>query len=316
MRQYASEPWRDGDEGFAESDLDIDAILLGADAGQPADAEIFSSGDADARPWADGMGARGFDAGLLERSELRVHTGTLLWMKEAAEAIRRRSARLEKVVERRTGELRRMQEEMAAARQATQAAHLDTIRRLVAAAEYKDRDTAAHIERIGHYSELIARVLDLPADEVDTIRDAAPMHDVGKIGVPDAILLKPGTLEPSEWEIMKQHTTIGARILEGSPSRLLRTGAVIALSHHERWDGAGYPNRVAGEEIPLVGRICSVADVFDALTSDRHYRDALPNDTVFEMMAAQRGGQFDPRVLDAFVTRRADVEAIQARQRN
>lgn len=143
------------------------------------------------------------------------------------------------------------------------------------------------------------------------IRYSSQMHDVGKIGIPDAILLKPGRLAQDEWEVMKQHTTIGSRILGGSPSALLQLGEVIALTHHERWDGTGYPRGLAGEAIPLAGRICSVADVFDALTNERHYREALDIDRVLALMQAQRGRHFDPELLDIFLERRTDVERIQ-----
>lgn len=137
------------------------------------------------------------------------------------------------------------------------------------------------------------------------------MHDVGKIGIPDAVLLKPGRLTAEEWEVMKRHTTIGGRILHGSPSEVLRVGEVVALSHHERWDGAGYPNGLSGEEIPLEGRICAVTDMFDALTNNRPYRDALPNETVYRMMADQRGRHFDPGIVDLFLRSRDQIEAIQ-----
>ena len=179
------------------------------------------------------------------------------------------------------------------------------------AAECKDWDTAAHSERIGRYCELLARGIGLSPGRVDLIRHASPMHDVGKIGIPDAILLKPGQLTDEEWEIMKRHAAIGARILHGSPSKVLQTGEVIALSHHEKWDGTGYPGGLRDEEIPIEGRICAVADVFDAMTSNRHYRDALPVEAVYEMMKAQRGRHFDPDVLDAFLDLHHDVEAIQ-----
>jgi putative two-component system response regulator len=202
---------------------------------------------------------------------------------------------------------------MAGERRATRSARLDTIRHLVAAAECRDGETGAHIERIGHYSELIAQTLDLSPERVAAIRAVAPMHDVGKVGVPDSILFKSSPLTRAERETMKQHTVIGARILEGSSSPLLRSGAMIALAHHERWDGSGYPFGLSGEAIPLEARICAVADVFDALSSERRYREALPLDIVFDMLASQRGRHFDPRVLDAFLSRRADVEAIHSR---
>jgi putative two-component system response regulator len=227
-------------------------------------------------------------------------------------AIEARCARLEQALERQTVELRHAREEMTAARRATQDARLDTISRLVAAAECKDHETAAHIERIGRYAKVIARTLNLSRDQVATIGAAAPMHDVGKLSIPDAILQKTSPLTPAEWEIMKQHTVMGARMLEGSSSPLLKTGAVIALSHHERWDGTGYPTGLAGEEIPLEARICAVADVFDALSSDRRYREGLPNDSVFEILESLRGRQFDPRVLDAFFASRSEIEGLQA----
>jgi putative two-component system response regulator len=214
-------------------------------------------------------------------------------------------------VEKRTIALRRALEEMATAQRRTHEAHLDTIRRLVIAAEYKDRDTAAHIERIGRFSEVVARALTLAPGQVEIIRHATPMHDVGKIGVPDAILLKPGKLTKDEWVIMQRHTEMGAHILHGSPSEVLQAGEQIALSHHEKWDGSGYPRGLSGDAIPLMGRICAVADVFDALTSDRRYRDALPNAAVYDMVHKQRGSHFDPDVVDAFLAHRDDIELIQ-----
>jgi putative two-component system response regulator len=137
------------------------------------------------------------------------------------------------------------------------------------------------------------------------------MHDVGKIGIPDAILLKPDKLTPEEWEMMKQHTIIGARILDGSISEILKAGKVMAISHHEKWDGTGYPNGLAGEDIPLWGRICAVADVFDAVTSERPYRKALPNEKAYDMLREGRGAHFDSHIVDVFFDKLNQVEAIQ-----
>jgi putative two-component system response regulator len=257
------------------------------------------------------VGVNDFISKPFELTELQVRSASLLRLKDATDALKRHRAELEQTVAKRTAELRLALEGMAEAQRNTYAAHLDTIRRLVIAAEYKDRDTAAHIERIGLYSELVASRLNLPPGEVEIIRHASPMHDVGKIGIPDEVLLSPGKLDASQWKIMKSHTTIGARILHGSPSPLLQAGEVIARSHHERWDGSGYPSALRGEDIPLAGRICAVADVFDALTSNRHYRDALPNDTVWEMLQAEKARHFDPAMLDVFVASRDEVEAIQ-----
>jgi putative two-component system response regulator len=262
------------------------------------------------------VGVNDFISKPFELTELQVRSASLLRLKEATDALKRHRADLEQTVAKRTAELRLALEGMAEAQRNTYAAHLDTIRRLVIAAEYKDRDTAAHIERIGLYSGLIAARLNLPPADVEIIRHASPMHDVGKIGIPDEVLLSPGKLDASQWKIMKSHTTIGARILHGSPSPLLQAGEVIALSHHERWDGSGYPNGLRGEDIPLAARICAVADVFDALTSNRHYRDALANDTVWEMLQAEKARHFDPATLDVFVASRDEVEAIQKQFQN
>jgi putative two-component system response regulator len=256
-------------------------------------------------------GVNDFIAKPFDVSELRLRSAWLLRMKEATDALKRHRCELERAVEDRTTELRQALREAAAAQQRTAEAHLDTIRRLVLAAEHKDRATAGHIERIGRYCELISHGLGLRPERVRVIRYASIMHDVGKIGIPDAILLKSEHLTPAEWQVMKQHTVIGARILHGSPSELLQLGEVIALSHHEKWDGSGYPHGLAGRAIPLAGRICAVADVFDALTHERHYRQALSNETVYAMLAAQRGLHFDPQVLDVFFDHRRAAETIQ-----
>ena len=164
---------------------------------------------------------------------------------------------------------------------------------------------------MSNYCAIIARELHLPPGEVEVILYASPMHDVGKIGIADAILLKPGKLDNDEWDIMKQHTTMGGRILSGSSSDLLLAGEVIALSHHEKWDGSGYPKGLAGEDIPLFGQICAVADVFDALTSERPYKKAFSNEKAYEILREGRGTQFDPKVLNAFFERLDEVMAIQ-----
>jgi putative two-component system response regulator len=234
-------------------------------------------------------------------AELELRSSGLLRLKGLSDALSRQQDRLEVLVEERTASLRSALDDMAEAQRRTQAAHLDTVRRLVLAAELRDGATAAHVERIGHYSGLLADRLGLPPGTATLIRDAAPMHDVGKLGVPDAILFKPGPLDEAEWAVMRQHPRVGAAILEGSPSELVRLGAVIALRHHERWDGTGYPDGLAGEAIPIAARICAVADVFDALTADRPYRAALPVGEVLEIMREDRGKQFDPAILDVFL---------------
>jgi response regulator RpfG family c-di-GMP phosphodiesterase len=192
----------------------------------------------------------------------------------------------------------------------------ETIARLARAAEFRDNDTARHTERVSLYSELLARQLGLHRARRELIRVAAVMHDVGKIGVPDSILLKPGPLTPQEYEEMKRHTEYGYRILAGSGVELLDVAATIALSHHERVDGGGYPNGLAGDAIPIEGRIVAIADVFDALTSDRVYRPAFTIEEALETMRGGRGSQFDAQLFDLFIDSVDLVVAIRERHRD
>lgn len=180
-------------------------------------------------------------------------------------------------------------------------AHYDTIIRLSTAAEYRDKETANHIKRVSHYSRLIVVKLGLPKKEVELIFWAAPMHDIGKLGIPDAVLLKPGKLDPEERKIMEQHSVIGAKILEGSEADIIVKSRIIALTHHEKYDGTGYPQKLKGEDIPLEGRIVAIADVYDALSSKRPYKDPFPEEKVLAIMKESRGNHFDPRLLDLFL---------------
>jgi putative two-component system response regulator len=179
-------------------------------------------------------------------------------------------------------------------------AYSDTFERLALAAEYRDDDTGQHTRRVGLMSSLVAHQLGLPGDVVTLIERAAGLHDIGKIGIPDAILLAPRKLTSEEFEVVKTHTSIGRQILSGSRSPLLQMAEQIAWSHHERWDGTGYA-RLEREDIPLVGRIASVVDVFDALTHDRPYKTAWPVDEAVAEIRRQAGCQFDPRVVEAFL---------------
>jgi putative two-component system response regulator len=187
---------------------------------------------------------------------------------------------------------------------------LETIHILSKAAEYRDEDTASHIYRMSSYSAAIAQKLGLSEKKVESILYAAPMHDVGKIGIPDSILLKPGKLTAQEFEIMKGHTLIGAKILENSKTGFIRLGETIALTHHEWWNGKGYPRGLKGQEIPLEGRIIAVADVFDALTTKRPYKEAFPLDVSFGIIEEKRGSQFDPEVVDAFFAVKSEILQI------
>ncbi len=178
------------------------------------------------------------------------------------------------------------------------------------ASEYKDQETGAHIARVAHYSRLIARMIGQAEDVQEVIFHASALHDVGKLGIPDAILLKPGRLNDDEISIMRLHTTNGHRMLESSLSSFLLTGALIALTHHERYDGMGYPIGIGGEDIPLFGRIVSVADVFDALTTRRPYKEAWSIEDALALLVKERGRQFDPLLVDAFVHNEIHVRSI------
>ncbi|NMM26164.1 MAG: response regulator [Glaciimonas sp.] len=192
-------------------------------------------------------------------------------------------------------------EEVAKATREVVARERDVIHRLSRAAEYRDPETGAHLLRMAHYSRLIAANLDLSEAEQDLIRDAAPMHDIGKVGIADNILLKPGRLTEDEMTIMRTHPQIGADILQGSTSPLLQAAATIALTHHEKYDGSGYPNGLKAEQIPLHGRIIAVADVFDALTSVRPYKKAWELDRAVALIRDGAGSHFDPICAQAFL---------------
>ncbi len=177
---------------------------------------------------------------------------------------------------------------------------LDVVRRMSALAEYREPGIKNHLERIRGYCMVIARGLDLSVQEVEVIANASQLHDIGEIGIPDAILTKAGKLSPYEWEVVKRHPVIGAEILRGSPSTLLQAGEIIALSHHERWDGSGYPYGLKGEDIPLSGRICALADIFDALTTKRPYKDEVSVEEAYDLILESSGVLFDPQLVTVF----------------
>lgn len=189
---------------------------------------------------------------------------------------------------------------MAQMREELKSASLDMIQKLSVAAEYRDEDTANHIKRMSSYSAIIAKHMGYSDDFVETILFTSPMHDIGKLGVPDSILLKPGKLNKEEWEEMQRHTTYGKKILEGSGHDLIRTAESIAISHHEKWNGKGYPNGLSGEDIPIEGRIVALADVFDALSSKRCYKNAFPLEKTLAIIKSDTGTHFDPGVTEAF----------------
>jgi cyclic di-GMP phosphodiesterase len=181
-------------------------------------------------------------------------------------------------------------------------ARLELLERLALAAEYRDDSTQEHAQRVGRTVALLGSALGLPTTDIEVLLRAAPLHDIGKIGVPDAILLKGSTLTSEEFAVMRAHTTIGAQILSGSEFAILQTAERIALTHHERWDGAGYPNGLGGEEIPIAGRLVALADVFDALVHERPYKPAWPLEQAVEQIRSLLGTHFDPEVVAAFET--------------
>lgn len=240
------------------------------------------------------LGAYGYIIKPFERNELLISVANAIRRLELEISNRRYSEDLEILVLERTKKLQKAEQEVRSSRE-------ETIYRLAKAAEFRDNETAQHTIRMGHYCQVLAQAVGLSDDFCEQIRVASPLHDVGKIGIPDTILLKPGKLTDQEFEVIKEHSEIGYRILDGSTSDLLNLGASIAFTHHEKYNGFGYPQKLAGEEIPIEGRIAAVCDVFDALTSDRVYKAAMSTEKALDILREGRGSHFDPRVLDAFM---------------
>jgi putative two-component system response regulator len=242
------------------------------------------------------LGAYGYLFKPLDQNELLISAANALERRRMMLLMREYERNLEQKVRERTAHVRQREEEI--------------VLRLLSAAGYRDDETGAHVRRIGLYSSRMAQELGWELQAVDDMQLAAPMHDVGKIGIPDSILQKPGKLTLAECEVMKTHTEIGARILASRDIPLLQLAGEIAMSHHEQWDGSGYPGGISGEAIPESGRIVAVVDVYDALVYDRVYRAAVPEEKVISMMAEKRGTHFDPRILDCFFSILPDIRRI------
>ena len=275
--------------------------------------------DRDTRVRAVELGATDFLNKPVDASELVPRVRNVLVVKSYQDQLRRYSNNLEEAVRRRTAELENSRR--------------DLIHCLARAAEYRDDDTGQHVLRVGRYTRLIAEAMQLPEEVIETLEQAALLHDIGKIGIPDSVLLKPGKLTEDEIAMMQKHpgfgkriltsytsdeektlqrhAEVGAHILEVGSSKILDMARTIALTHHEHWDGSGYPLGLKGNDIPLVGRITAVADVFDALSSRRSYKKAFPLDECFQIMLESRGTHFDPEVLDAFLSVRDQVVQVQ-----
>ena len=260
---------------------------------------ITANQDAEVRHRALTLGASDFLTKPVDKNEFRARATNMLLLRKSQKQLADRAAWLAEEVAKATNEVLVRERE--------------TIIRLSKAAEYRDPETGAHILRMANYSQVIARNLGLSEADQTLLLDAAPMHDIGKVGTPDHILLKPGRLDPEEMDIMRQHASIGYDILKGSPSPLLQKAAVIALTHHEKFDGSGYPNNLKAQDIPIDGRIVAVADVFDALTSERPYKKAWPVDDAVKFMHENSGSHFDPVCIEAFFRNWDEIMAIKNR---
>ncbi len=247
-------------------------------------------------------GANDFLTKPIDRIEFSARARNMLSLRSGQKFLADRAKHLEKLVDERTSDIREREKEL--------------IFRMSRAAEFRDPETGAHIQRMAHYSQIIARGLDLSPAMGKLILEAAPMHDVGKIGIPDYILLKPGKLTPEEFDVMKGHAKLGYELLKDSGSEILRAGAEVALSHHEKFDGSGYPQGLKGSQIPLFGRIVAVADVFDALTSERPYKRAWSLDDACRFLEEGRGKHFDPMCVEAFLAGWEDVLEVRQRFRD
>lgn len=254
--------------------------------------------DMETRLKALSLGAKDFLTKPFDQLEATTRIHNLLEVRLMHNRVRDQNRLLEEQVKARTAELYQTRQEV--------------IRRLGLAAEYRDNETGNHIIRMSKYAQLLALAYGLPEQEAEIILNAAPMHDIGKIGIPDRILLKPGKLDEEEWKIMQTHVEMGANILSGSPTELMDTARLIALHHHEKWDGSGYPAGLQGEDISIAGRICALADVFDALTSQRPYKPAWSIEKTLDLIDGETGKHFDPRLTQLIKKNLPEILMIKA----
>jgi putative two-component system response regulator len=259
------------------------------------------------------LGAYGYLVKPIGSGELIINVANALHRRRGEAQNQRVIERLQSAVQRRSDELAMALQSLELSESKVWASQAETIFRLARMVEFRDEETGRHVHRMSSYCEIIARQIGYSAEESERVRLASQLHDVGKVAVPDSVLLKPGKLTPEEFEVVKGHTDTGYKMLQGSSSEIVQLGSLIAYTHHERWDGTGYPRRLAGEVIPQEGRIAAVADVFDALTTDRVYRPALPIKSAVKMMRDECARHFDPEMLDAFFLAQPEVEEVRER---
>jgi putative two-component system response regulator len=304
------------------SGLDILASIRSSDRWRHLPVIILTAAsDQNTKRRAIELGVSDFLGKPVDPTELVPRIRNVLLVKQHYDHLQKYSEELEAEVLRRTAELARSRQEV--------------IHCLARAAEFRDDDTGRHVLRVGRFARLIGEELGWKGEQLEMLEQAAQLHDIGKIGIPDSILLKPGKLAPEEMEIMQKHSAfgkkitqslphheanilrghaeLGSRLLQSTESPILALAATIAISHHEKWDGSGYPLGLAGEDIPAAGRITAVADVFDALSSKRPYKPPFPLEKCFQLLEEGRGRHFDPVVLDAFFKRRKDIIETQIR---
>ncbi|HOY09514.1 MAG TPA: response regulator [Candidatus Omnitrophota bacterium] len=260
---------------------------------------LSSEKSSDVRLRALQSGATDFLNKPYENMEIIFRIHNMIEMRSLHMEVKNQNKILESKVQERTKELRETQ--------------LDIIRRLAQAAEFRDSDTGLHIIRMSQYCQKFGVAMGMSLPECDLLLHASPLHDIGKLGIPDAVLLKPGRLTQEEYEIMKTHTVIGAKLLAGSSSPVMKMAQIICITHHEKWDGTGYPKQLRGDEIPVVGQICSICDVFDALTSDRPYKQAWPVDAAVEEIRHMKETHFSPIIVDRFLEILPLIEDIRNR---
>jgi len=278
----------------------------------PATAVVMVTGEDDQQLAMSAIehGAYGYMVKPVRSGELLINVANALHRRRSEADRQQMVSTLENAVQDSSYKLEHALQELHLSESMVWASQAETILRLARLVEFRDEETGHHLQRMSSYCEILACELGLSERHREVVRLASQLHDVGKVAIPDSILRKSGKLTPQEFEVIQTHAEIGHEMLTGSTSEVVQIGATIALTHHERWDGSGYPGELSGEEIPEEGRIAAIADVFDALTSDRVYRPAFPVSLALKTMQAERGTHFDPRMLDAFMHALPEVEAV------